>query len=149
AAGQDERPLERAVAALVAMHPFGPLLGLLLLLAANGQDVVLQRDLHVLRGYAGDLGDNLDRVLVLEDIARRIPGRRHRTALLGERAERLLQNVGRAPKALPRLRGPPGRHEPRSPPLRQGSTSLWPVALPACGHSQSSARAEAFGQFDR
>src|SRR5687767_6059755 len=72
---QDERTLERAVAALIPVDPLVPLLGLLLFLTADGEDVVLERELDVLGLHTGKLRHNLHRVAVLEDVAGGVPGR--------------------------------------------------------------------------
>src|SRR5437867_12021139 len=49
--GQGEAALERAIGPLIAVHPLGALLGDLLLRALDLEDVVLERDLHVLGIY--------------------------------------------------------------------------------------------------
>src|SRR5687768_12486063 len=55
-AGEHEGTLEAAVAALVAVNPLAALLGLLLLLAPDGEDIVLQGELHILGLHSRQLG---------------------------------------------------------------------------------------------
>src|SRR6185436_1300098 len=74
-ARQRETPLERAVAALVAIDAIGPVLRLLPLLAANGEHVVLERELHILGPNARKFQSDLETILVLANVGGREPRR--------------------------------------------------------------------------
>src|SRR5438046_1461600 len=71
--GQGEAALEGAIGPLIAVHPLGALLGDLLLRALDREDVVLERELHVLGFDTGHLRDDADRLGVLEDVHGRHP----------------------------------------------------------------------------
>src|SRR5437879_3721071 len=92
--GQREAPLERAIGPFVAVHPLGALFGDLLLAPVNRKDVVLERDLHVLRFHARHLGHDPNGVGLLEDVHRRYPGRACAVAVLPvEVAERVAEET--------------------------------------------------------
>src|ERR1041384_4225194 len=108
-ARQGEGALEGAVAPLVAVPPLVLVLGDLLLLAADREDVVLEVDLHVLGTHAGELEGDLELILVLDDVARRHPRRRDRAPVPAaeglihhpvepvEAGEQFGRGLGRAP----------------------------------------------------
>src|SRR6476661_9330838 len=109
-AREREGALEAAVGPLVAMHPLGLLLRLLPLLSSDGQQVVLKRELDVLRAHAGHFGHDLHGVLVLEHVADGDPGRGQGAVLLGlerPRAEGVVEDGIEAPKAGHRFEGAP------------------------------------------
>src|ERR1041385_8442352 len=68
--GQREAALERAVGPLITVHPLTPLLRDLLLRPVDAQDVVLERDLQVVRANPRDLRRDAEGVRLLEDVHR-------------------------------------------------------------------------------
>jgi hypothetical protein len=75
---QRKDPLKRSVRPLIPMHLLGFLLGYLLLVSLDRQQVVLDRDLHVLWFHARQLRNQADKVRLLEDVNERHPRGRGR-----------------------------------------------------------------------
>src|SRR5437870_11917330 len=70
---QGKAALERAIRPFVAVYPLRALLGDLLLRTTDRENVVLERDLHILGFDTRQLGDDAKPLSILEDVHGRTP----------------------------------------------------------------------------
>src|SRR5687768_376642 len=151
AAGEGEHPLEPAVGALIAVPPLALLLGHLLLLALNGQDLVFQAELHILGAHPGKLDHDAKVLLVLEHLARGRPCRSERPPVPFA-AQRFVHHPAQAMKVGIDVRGGLGRSacggEKHPVLLGEGLRASWNTGPSGGGRCSRHARATAVFRSD-